>query len=124
MTPDRRAIPTLPARDLDITAEFYERLGFEQNGRWPEFLSLRDGELELHFFAHAAVDPATTIAGCYLRVPDADAVWDRWASLEINRGRVGAPRLQGPPVVAPHGLREFALVDPDGNAIKVGSRAS
>jgi catechol 2,3-dioxygenase-like lactoylglutathione lyase family enzyme len=116
------AIPTLPSRDLGATAAFYGGLGFAVESRFgDEYLVLvRDG-LELHFFGCPGVDPATTIAGCYLRVRDADAFHEAFAAAGVPRGTRGAPRLQGPPQDTDYGLREFALVDPDGNLLRIGS---
>jgi len=37
------------------------------------------------------------------------------------RRRAGGSRLQGPPVETDYGIREFALVDPSGSLIRVGS---
>jgi catechol 2,3-dioxygenase-like lactoylglutathione lyase family enzyme len=119
------AIPTLPAHDLDATAAFYGRLGFGVESRFGDeyLILLRDG-LELHFFGCPGIDPATTIAGCYLRVHDADALHAAFAAAGVPRGSRGAPRLQGPPEDTDYGLREFALVDPDGNLLRIGSPAA
>jgi catechol 2,3-dioxygenase-like lactoylglutathione lyase family enzyme len=115
------AIPTHPSRDLDDTADFYAPLGFSERGRWDEYLIVVRDTLELHFFLDAAVDWATTTAGCYLRVADAPALWDAWAAAGVPVSHRGAPRLQGPPWDTDYGLREFALVDPDGSLVRVGS---
>jgi hypothetical protein len=45
------------------------------------------------------------------------------AAARVARGSRGAPRLRGPPQDTDDGLREFALVDPDGNLVRVGSPA-
>jgi catechol 2,3-dioxygenase-like lactoylglutathione lyase family enzyme len=118
------AIPTLPARDFDVTAGFYGALGFTERGRWSgEYLIVVRDDLELHFFVDGDVDPYTTSAGCYFRVPDAPALWDEWSAAEaaLPVSDRGIPRLQGPPWDTDYGLREFALVDPDGSLIRVGS---
>lgn len=115
------AIPTLPARDLDASVSFYARLGFQQVGRWSDYLILRRDDLELHFFAFADLDPTTTITGCYVRVNDADALHAEFVAAGLARGVSGCPRLHD--VVATHyGMREFAVVDPDGNLLRIGHR--
>jgi catechol 2,3-dioxygenase-like lactoylglutathione lyase family enzyme len=119
--PDARAIPILPARDLGATAEFYERIGFEEVGHWPEYLILQRWPLELHFYSAADVDPATSIAGCYLRVESADLIWDEVAATDLPQRDSGFPRLQGPVATTDYDMREFAVVDPDGNLLRVGS---
>jgi catechol 2,3-dioxygenase-like lactoylglutathione lyase family enzyme len=112
-------IPILPARDLDATSEFYRQLGFRQTGRWPEYLTLAREELELHFFPCPEIDPETTIAGCYMRVRDADALHDEFAAAGLPSWESGFPCLS---VVetTDYGMREFAVTDPDGNLMRVG----
>jgi catechol 2,3-dioxygenase-like lactoylglutathione lyase family enzyme len=113
--------PILPSRDLVATASFYERLGFEQRGMWPdEYLIVMRGEVGLHFFCAPQLDPWTSSAGCYLYVQDADALHREWLALDLPSQ--GIPRLHGAPEQTDYGLREFALVDPDGNLLRVGSR--
>jgi hypothetical protein len=51
----------------------------------------------------------------YLDVSDADALYAEWEALENLEGRLIAPRD------TPYGLREFAYVDPDGTAYRIGS---
>ena len=50
----------------------------------------------------------------YLDVSDADALYAEWEALENLEGRLIAPRD------TPYGLREFAYVDPDGTAYRIG----
>src|SRR5688572_4712778 len=111
------AIPILPARDLVETRAFYERLGFETVGWWPEafggYAILTKGDLELHFFRFAALDPATSYAQCYWRVPDVDALYREMTSIGV---RVNAPDDR------PWGMREFALGDPNGTLVRIGQR--
>jgi catechol 2,3-dioxygenase-like lactoylglutathione lyase family enzyme len=115
------AAPILPSRDLTATAAFYARLGFEQRGLWPDqYLIVMRGEVGLHFFFSPQLDPWTSIAGCYLYVDDADALHSEWLALDLPSA--GIPRLHGAPEDTDYGLREFALVDPDGNLLRVGSR--
>jgi catechol 2,3-dioxygenase-like lactoylglutathione lyase family enzyme len=113
------AIPILPARDLDATAAFYARLGFREMGRWPEYLIVVRDEIELHFFPSADLDPATSIAGCYLRVRDADALHREFAAAGLPPWEEGFPCL-GEVEATDYGMREFAATDPDGNLLRVG----
>ena len=113
--------PILPSSDFKATAVFYEPLGFERVGLWPgEYLILGCGETGLHFFHAPDVDRWTTDAGCYLYVDDAEALWARLEALGLPGE--GIPRLQGPPTARDYGLREFAVVDPDGTLLRIGSR--
>jgi catechol 2,3-dioxygenase-like lactoylglutathione lyase family enzyme len=114
--------PILPSRDLAATAAFYARLGFEQTRLWPnEYLIVTRGDVGLHFFFAPDVDPWTSIAGCYLYVSDVDSPFAEFARLGLPRE--GIPRLHGAPQDSDYGLREFAVVDPDGNLLRIGSPA-
>jgi hypothetical protein len=125
-----KAIPNLPARDLDATAAMFGRIGFAVTGRWDGYGILERDDVELHFFAKPDLDPATTAGMAYVRVVDVDALyaevraagfevlpvdvqherWDRGASLE----RITALEDK------PWGLREFALLDIDNNLLRIG----
>jgi catechol 2,3-dioxygenase-like lactoylglutathione lyase family enzyme len=116
-------VPILPSRDLRETLAFYERLGFENRGAPPEewdYLIIGRGGIELHFYGDPDVDPLTTSAMCYVRVADADAVYEEWRRVGVPRDEPTGSRLQ-PPVDTDYGLREFALVDRSGNLVRVGS---
>jgi catechol 2,3-dioxygenase-like lactoylglutathione lyase family enzyme len=114
------AAPILPSVDLAATASFYEQLGFEQTRFWPdEYLIVMRGEVGLHFFPAPDLDPWSSSAGCYLYVEDADALFFEYESRGLPGE--GIPRLHGPPEETDYGLREFAVVDPDGNLVRIGS---
>jgi catechol 2,3-dioxygenase-like lactoylglutathione lyase family enzyme len=118
-------VPVLPGRDLRALLRFYERLGFENRGAEPEewdYLIIGRGGLELHFSAEPDVDPFTTAAVCYAFVIDAQALHDEWAAVVVEDPLSGS-RLVAP-VDTDYGMREFALVDPSGNLIRVGSRVT
>jgi catechol 2,3-dioxygenase-like lactoylglutathione lyase family enzyme len=118
------AVPIMPANDLDATLSFYERLGFENAGSAPSewnYLIIRRGSVQLHFYGDPHVDPLTTSSSCYVFTEDADALYEEWNAIGVaTDGKTGS-RLQGPPVDTDYGMREFALVDPSGNLIRVGS---
>ena len=104
------AIPTLPSRSISKTTEFYRRLGFKGgahqfNSDYGIFLR---GEIELHFFAHKELVPSQSFSGCYIRVMSA-----------AQLPRVGIPRIDALED-KPWGIREFAVVDPDGNLLRIG----
>ena len=73
------AIPILPARDLNETRTFYERLGSQAAGWWPtEFgghAILVRGHLEMHFFAFKDFSPDQNYAQCYWRVQDVNSLY-------------------------------------------------
>jgi hypothetical protein len=58
---------------------------------------------------------------CYVRVDDADAVHAEWEAIGIPHDEATGSRLE-PPMLTDYGMREFALVDPSGNLLRVGSQ--
>lgn len=113
-----KSIPVLPSRSLARTIEFYERLGF--SGRLlasGTYAVLSRGALELHFFPHPALEPEACYAGCYMRVADVDGLHACFSGARLPRA--GIPRIE-PVEDKPWKMREFALVDEDGNLVKFG----
>jgi len=112
------AIPVLPSRSVQDTLTFYRRLGFAGeivgNG---DYAILVRGTVELHFFTHRQLVPAESHAGCYVRVADVEDI--HRACAEAKLPRRGLPRME-PVEAKPWGMREFALVDPDGNLLRIG----
>lgn len=118
-----RAVPILPGRDLREMLDFYGRLGFANLGAPPEewgYLILGRGGVVLHVVAAPDVDPLRTAASCFVYVEDADATYAAWAALGIEPDAATGSRLE-PPADTAYGMREFALVDPSGNLLRVGS---
>lgn len=112
------SIPVLPSRSLPRTIAFYERLGFEgELLAEGTYAILTRGALELHFFPHPALDPAECYAGAYMRVGAVDRLYAAFAPVGLPTQ--GIPRLE-PVADKPWGLREFALLDEDGNLVKFG----
>ena len=118
MAPDL-AIPILPSRDIAATTAFYRRLGFEGGAHAfdPGYAIFRRGTLDLHFFLHPTLVPEQSWAGAYLRVADV-AAFRRDAS-DCALPRTGIPRMDALGD-KPWGLREFAIVDADGNLLRIG----
>lgn len=114
------AIPTLPSRNLQETAEFYGKLGFE-NCSAPDYadhyLILRWGTIELHFFHLPDIVPAESYAGCYLRVSQVEPLFHAFQTQSLPCE--GIPRL-GALEDKAWGMREFSLVDSSGNLIRIG----
>jgi len=122
-----QTIPILPSRNLYTTEQFYQALGFHGQHFAPhyDYLIIRYEEVELHFFLHRTLDALNNDAGCYIRMnpspvqTDPVSSWySRWSKLSLPSQ--GVPRLV-PPEVKPWGMYEMALVDPDGNLVRIGS---
>ena len=114
------AIPVLPARDLAETIDFYRPLEFALAYRHPEldnYMILRRGTFELQFFHWPSLDIQTSFTGCYLRVSDVDAVYQSFAGARLPAR--GTPSLGGIQR-RDWGMREFHLVDCNGNLLRVG----
>jgi hypothetical protein len=113
------AIPILPSRSVRDTLAFYRRLGFDGEivGVGDSYAILRRGTVELHFFTHKELRPAESSAGCYVRVSDAESICQSFAAAKLPRK--GIPR-QDALEDKPWGMREFAIVDPDGNLLRIG----
>jgi len=119
MEPSDIAIPLLPSRSISRTVEFYSSLGFDGGAHPadPGYAILRRGSVELHFFSHPELVPAQSAFGCYIRVGDVEAIYR--AFLAAGLPTKGIPRID-PLESKPWGLREFAVVDPDGNLLRIG----
>ena len=115
------SIPILPARDLAETREFYERLGFQAAGWWPAtfggYAILRRGDLSMHFFSFKEIVPGQNYAQCYWRVNDVDALYAEFETAGLPGS--GIPRLDDL-ANRPWGMREFSIVDPSGNLVRIG----
>jgi hypothetical protein len=113
------AIPILPSRSVSDTLVFYRRLGFDGKicGDGDSYAILTRGTVELHFFTHRELRPAESSAGCYIRVSDVDSIYRSFTLAQLPRQ--GIPRLDALEV-KPWGMREFAIVDSDGNLLRIG----
>ena len=112
------AIPTLPSRSVSETLAFYRRLGFDgEIHAFGGYAILRRGTVELHFFTHDQLRAAESFAGCYIRVSDAASIYQVFAAAKLPSK--GIPR-QDVLEDKPWGMREFAIVDPDGNLLRIG----
>ncbi|MGQ9365920.1 bleomycin resistance protein [Azospirillum sp. A39] len=115
-----RVAPILPVRDVAAALARYRRLGFAAQAygdgttATPDYGFLAWGTVTLHLVRVPDLDPARSASACYLYVDDADALHAAWQAAGAE-GRLIAP------VDTPYGLREFALVDPDGNLLRIGS---
>lgn len=109
----KSTIPVLPSLDLDETVAFYKKLGFKLWSRHEDdYAVLARESCELHFFLMGNLDPVASFFGCYWRVEDAEALY-----LEFVAARI--PNVH-PMEDKPWGMKEFALIDPHGNLIRIG----
>jgi len=113
------AIPILPSRNIEDTLAFYRRFGFDGD-IWgaPHFYAILTRDtVEIHFFTKSDLDPNSTAACCYIRVLDVDEIYREFVNVGLANG--GTPRIYNLEN-KPWGMREFSIVDPDGNLIRIG----
>jgi hypothetical protein len=72
-----------------------------------------------HFFTHRELIPAESSAMCYIRVSDVESIHRAFTLAELPRK--GIPRMDALED-KPWGLREFAIVDSDGNLLRIGQK--
>lgn len=116
LTMTDRTVPNLPARDLERTAAFYGRCGFEPTYRSDSWLILRRGELELEFFHFPELVPEESSFMCSVRVDDVDELYRQIRDSGVEELAVGIPRLV-PVRAQPWGQRAGFLVDLDGTEL-------
>jgi hypothetical protein len=104
---------------VEDTAAFYKPLGFSAKiwGAPNNYAILTRDTVELHFFTQVDLDPASSSAGCYIRVLNVDGTHSEFTNANLRNS--GIPRMDGIEN-KPWGMREFAIVDPNGNLIRIG----
>lgn len=112
----QRAVPVLASLDIFKTVEFYQkRLGFNHVG-WKDkhYAVVGRDKIEIHFWkCNDKKIPKNT--SCYIHVSDVDGLYE-----EMKTSGVVHPN--GALSDQPWGMREFAILDGDGNLIKFGER--
>ena len=104
--------PTFPVKTMAEAITFYENAGFSVDPYDSGFAFVRyAGSSVFDLDLDERVDPANNGAGCYIITDDAD----EW------HARLSAAALPVTPIAdQPWGMREFTLVDPSGNLVRVG----
>jgi catechol 2,3-dioxygenase-like lactoylglutathione lyase family enzyme len=113
-----RATPNLPSRDLARTEAFYTGLGFVTGFKDEGWLIMNRGPLSLEFFPLPRRDPNCMWFSCCLRMDDAKAFYADCVRADVPEREEGLPRLR-PIEMQDWGGRLGALVDPDGNLIRL-----
>ena len=111
--------PILPSRSFEKTIEFYEPLGFKKMAVFEAegYLILQREKVELHFFRHLEHIKEQSDHGAFVRVDNAKVLSDQYATL--NLASEGIPRVTRAEH-KPWGICEFAVVDVDGNLLRIG----
>ncbi|MBT8183391.1 MAG: VOC family protein [Eudoraea sp.] len=110
----QRAIPVLASLNIDKTVNFYkDKLGFDKVG-WQDqhYAVLGRDKIEIHFWkCNDKIHPENT--SCYIQVQFVDELYKEMKA-------AGVVHPNGPLKDQPWGMREFAILDKDGNCIKFG----
>lgn len=107
---DENLAPVLRVADTDVSARWYERLGFIK--QWehrfapdlPRYVGIARGDMHLHLSEHGGDARPDTLV--YLYVRDVDAMAAACGVTEIKDMDWG---------------RDFEVTDPDGNRLRVGT---
>ena len=112
-----RAIPVLPAQNLQKAIEFYGNLGFQPAAEFENYAIVCRGSLEIHLSLLPTIVPTESYAECYLRVTNIDELFQEFTQLSLPV--TGIPRI-GTLENQPWGMREFYLIDLSGNLLRIG----
>ncbi|MEU4315650.1 glyoxalase [Nocardia sp. NPDC024068] len=114
------AVPVLPVRDLAVTLDFYEVLGYTVTYRQTKpyiYGAVRAYDCDLHFTAAPDGGVAEGTTGCLVMVDDVAARHRAFtAALRERYGTIPA-RGNGRVTRFRPGQTRFSLIDPDGNWI-------
>lgn len=108
------AEPVLASLDIYKTVDFYQsKLGFDRVS-WKDenYAIVHRDKISIHFWkCNDKIHPENTC--CYIRVQDVDSLYKELKSH-------GVVHPNGPLKDQPWGMREFAILDGDGNMIRFG----
>jgi catechol 2,3-dioxygenase-like lactoylglutathione lyase family enzyme len=111
----QRAVPVLPSLDLDATGRFYvEKLGFELVSRYPNYAVCARGGVQLHFWP-TNDENLPKQSSCRIDVTGIEPLYAEFTA-------AGVVHPNGPLQVKPWGIKEFGVLDGDGNLITFGER--
>ena len=103
------AIPKLASMDIQRSIAFYEKLGFTQSAHYPDYGIVEQDDVQIHFWL--CTDPALPKAtGCRINVSGIDELFATYSKL-------GVIHPNDPLTLKPWGLREFSILDVDGNLV-------
>lgn len=110
-----RTIPVLASLDIHKTEAFYkEKLGFEMLNNYGNYLVMQRGEMMLHFVACDDKYIAENTS-CYVYLQGIDELYAEYEA-------AGVVHPNGKLQDQFYGLRDFSILDGDGNLIKFGQR--
>ena len=111
--PMTKARPVLAALDIPRLVEFYEaKLGFKATWKDEGYGIVHRDEITIHFWhCDNKIHPENT--SCYVDVVDIDTLYEEYKA-------AGVIHPNGALENKPWGMREFVILDLDGNMIRFG----
>ena len=108
-------IPKLPFINKENTLEYYSKLGFELVADHGDYLIAKYHNLEIHFFRFETLQTEKSDFMIYLRIDNDIEVFyqniqDQGVEIHPN----------GKLEIKPWGMKEFALIDPNGTLLSFG----
>ncbi len=105
----KAAIPKLASLDIERSLAFYERLGFQRSGSYPGYGIVKRDEIHLHFWlcSDARIPKET---GCRIEVEGIDELFKEFSAY-------GVIHPNGRLEEKPWSVREFSILDTDGNLL-------
>lgn len=109
----KTAVPILASLNAEETIKFYtEKLSFTFHNNWDGYLIFSKDEIEIHLWptSDEAVPKST---GCYVRVNEVDKLFATYKEQ-------GVVHPNGALKDMPWGMRQFSILDNNGNIIHFG----
>ena len=109
----KQAVPVLASLDIALTMEFYkQKLGFISRYQDEGYGVARRGEIDIHFWkCDDKIFPENT--SCYIYVNDIDEFYTEMQETGVVHPNASLEDQ-------PWGMREFAIIDLDGNLLRFG----
>lgn len=105
--------PVLHVSNLGNALKFYlETLGFTEDFKFNDYAGIKFGEVALHLCGHNMQELPIGGGACYIFCDEVDAYYQEIA-------RKGA-KMRTTSQDWPYGMRDFTVIDPDGNRITFG----
>jgi len=109
----KSAVPILASLNAEETIKFYtDKLGFTLNNNWDGYVILSRDEITLHLWP--CKDPEIPKAtGCYINVNEVEKLYDEYK-------QTGVVHPNGPLKEMPWKMKQFSILDNNGNIIHFG----
>lgn len=105
----KSAIPKLASLDIQRSLAFYERLGFTRSGSYPNYGIVKRDDIRLHFWL-CSDERIPKETGCRIEVEGIDELFKEFSAYGVIHPN---GRLED----KPWGVREFSILDADGNLL-------